>query len=36
MWIEHLELARLPDGGPACATVRLLGDGWAIDKQEGK
>ncbi len=20
------------DGGPACATVRLLGDGWAIDK----
>ena len=24
------------DGGPACATVRLLGDGWAIDKQEGK
>lgn len=21
------------DGGPACATVRLLGDGWAINEQ---
>ena len=24
------------DGGPACATVRLLGDGWAINEQGRK
>ena len=30
--LEARIVGKAGDGGPACATVRLLGEGWAIDK----